>query len=308
MAQPPSGVLPAGRTVVMGVLNVTADSFSDGGRYLDPAAAIARGVELATAGADIVDVGGESTRPGAHRVPAADEAARVVPVVSELAARGIVCSVDTTRAAVAGAALQAGARIVNDVSGGLADPEMGAVLAAAGVPWVLMHWRGHSVDMQALATYSDVVAEVRGELMDRVDSALAAGVDESMIVLDPGLGFAKNAEHNWLLLRVLAQMTGAVGGGWGFPILIGASRKRFLGTLLADPAGPRPPEGREAATTAISALAAAQGVWGVRVHEPAASLDAVRVLAAATGRRPVRALTLPATSVQTARPPEAANG
>jgi len=298
MAQPPSGGLPTGRTVVMGVLNVTADSFSDGGRYLDPAAAVARGLELAATGADIVDVGGESTRPGANRVPAADEAARVVPVIAELAAHGIVCSVDTTRSAVAGAAVRAGARIVNDVSGGLADPEMGAFVAAAGVPWVLMHWRGHSVDMQALATYSDVVGEVRAELLARVEAAIAAGVDKSMIVLDPGLGFAKNAEHNWLLLRVLAEMTGAVGDGWGFPILLGASRKRFLGTLLADPAGPRPPDGRESATTAISALAAADGVWGVRVHEPAASLDAVRVVAAAAGRGPIRELVLPVASAR----------
>jgi dihydropteroate synthase len=292
----------------MGVLNVTADSFSDGGRFLDPDAAVARGLELAGTGADIVDVGGESTRPGAHRVPAAQEAARVVPVIEELASRGIVCSVDTTRSVVAGAALQAGARIVNDVSGGLADPEMGAVVAAAGVPWVLMHWRGHSVDMQALATYSNVVGEVRSELLDRVDAAVGAGVDESMIVLDPGLGFAKNAEHNWLLLRALAEMTGVVGAGWGFPILIGASRKRFLGTLLADPTGPRPPAGREAATIAVSALAAADGAWGVRVHEPAASLDAVRVLAEA-GRIPVRELILPAAAGRfTVGPSEAGRG
>jgi dihydropteroate synthase len=294
LAQQLSGGLPADRSVVMGVLNVTADSFSDGGRYLDPAAAIARGIELAASGADIVDVGGESTRPGAHRVPATDEANRVVPVIAELAGRGIICSVDTTRSAVAAAALQAGARIVNDVSGGLADPEMSAVVADAGAAWVLMHWRGHSADMQALATYSDVVAEVRGELLDRVAAAVAAGVAESLIVLDPGLGFAKTAEHNWALLRVLAEMTGVSGAGWGMPILIGASRKRFLGALLADAAGPRPPDGREAATTAISALAAANGVWGVRVHEVPASLDAVRVIAAATGRKPARRLALPA--------------
>ena len=189
---------------------------------------------------------------------------------------------------------------------------MAAVVAAAGVPWVLMHWRGHSADMQALASYSDVVGEVRGELLDRVAAAVAAGVDESMIVLDPGLGFAKTAEHNWSLLRVLAEMTGAIGAGWGFPILIGASRKRFLGALLADAAGPRPPDGREAATTAISALAAADGVWGVRVHEAAASLDAVRVVAAATGREPVRGLVLPAPSGRPVSPIadrlESANG
>jgi dihydropteroate synthase len=285
-----SWLLPLDRTVVMGVLNVTADSFSDGGRYLDPAAAIARGLELAAAGADIIDVGGESTRPGAHRVPAATEADRVVPVIAELSAAGIVCSVDTTRAAVADQAVRAGARIVNDVSGGLADPEMAAVVAATGVLWVLMHWRGHSADMDALATYGDVVAEVRAELLDRVAAALAAGVPESAIVLDPGLGFAKTADHNWALLRALPEMTGAVGPGWGFPVLIGASRKRFLGALLADSAGPRPPDGRESATTAITALAAAAGAWGVRVHEASASVDAVRVVAATTGRPPVRTL------------------
>ena len=306
MGQPePSGVervpsMPrAGeRTAVMGVLNVTADSFSDGGRYLDPAAAIAKGRELAAAGADIVDVGGESTRPGAHRVPAADEAERVIPVIAELARDGIVCSVDSTRSGVVAAALAAGARIVNDVSGGLADPEMAGVVADAKVPWILMHWRGHSADMDALAGYGDVVADVRAELLDRVAAALAAGVDESAIVLDPGLGFAKTADHNWALLRVLDRMTGATGPGWGFPVLIGASRKRFLGALLADASGVRPPGGREAATTAISALAAAAGVWGVRVHEVSASLDAVRVVAASTGRGPVRVLPLPAPSVR----------
>ena len=289
--------LPRDRTVVMGVLNVTADSFSDGGRYLDTAAAIRRGLELAADGADVIDVGGESTRPGAHRVEAVTEAARVVPVIAELCAAGIVCSVDTTRAIVADSALRAGARIVNDVSGGLADPEMAAVVAAAAVPWVLMHWRGHSVDMDALATYRDVVADVRAELLDRVAAAVDAGISESAIVLDPGLGFAKTADHNWALLRALPQMTGAQGPGWGFPILIGASRKRFLGALLADSGGPRPPDGREAATTAISALAAAAGAWGVRVHESSASLDAVKVTAATTGRPPQRTLTLPSAPV-----------
>jgi len=281
----------ADRTVVMGVLNVTADSFSDGGRYLDPAAAIARGVQLAADGADIIDVGGESTRPGAHRVSAATEAGRVVPVITELARAGVICSVDTTRSEVAAAALAAGARIVNDVSGGLADPEMSAVVAAAGVPWILMHWRGHSADMDALAHYRDVVQDVRAELLDRVDAAVSAGVAESSIVLDPGLGFAKTAAHNWSLLHALPEMTGFAGPGWGFPVLVGASRKRFLGALLADSAGPRPPDGREAATTAISALAAAAGAWGVRVHEVSASLDAVRVAAMMAGRGPAHSLT-----------------
>jgi dihydropteroate synthase len=301
-------------TVVMGVLNVTADSFSDGGRYLDPESAISRGRQLAAAGADVIDIGGESTRPGAHRVPAATEAERVLPVITELSRDGLVCSVDTTRASVAAAAVAAGARIVNDVSGGLADPEMAAAVADAGVPWILMHWRGHSADMDALARYDDVVADVRAELFDRVAAAVAAGVAESRLVLDPGLGFAKTAEHNWALLRALPRMTGreltggeptgrdpadgtgdggAASSGWGFPILIGASRKRFLGSLLADADGPRPPGGREDATTAISALVAAAGGWGVRVHEPSASLDAVRVVAATTGRAPVRHLDLP---------------
>jgi dihydropteroate synthase len=281
----------ADRALVMGVLNVTADSFSDGGRYLDPAAAIARGVQLAADGADIIDVGGESTRPGAHRVSSAVEAGRVVPVITELTRAGITCSVDTTRAEVAAGALAAGAGIVNDVSGGLADPEMSAVVAAAGVPWILMHWRGHSVDMDALAHYRDVVQDVRAELLDRVDAAVSAGVAESSIVLDPGLGFAKTAAHNWALLHALPQITGVAGPGWGFPVLVGASRKRFLGALLADSTGLRPPAGREAATTAISALAAAAGAWGVRVHEVSASLDAVRVAATMAGRGPVHRLT-----------------
>ncbi len=274
----------------MGVVNVTADSFSDGGRYLDADAAIHRGRALVAAGADIVYVGGESTRPGAYRIPADVEAARVAPVISALAVDGVVCSVDTTRAKVAAAALTAGARIVNDVSGGLADPDMAGLVADAGVPWVLMHWRGHSVGMDALAVYDDVVADVRRELADRVAAALAAGVRESSIIIDPGLGFAKTAEHNWALLRALPSITGLDGPGWGFPVLIGASRKRFLGALLADPTGPRPPDGREAATTAISGLAAAAGAWGVRVHEAADSLDAVRVAAAVTGRGPARVL------------------
>ena len=279
------------RTVVMGVLNVTPDSFSDGGRYLEPATAIARGRALAADGVDIIDVGGESTRPGARRVPVDVEVERVVPVIAELTSIGIRCSVDTTRAAVADSALRAGAVVVNDVSGGLADPEMAAAVADAGVPWILMHWRGHSADMDALARYDDVVAEVSAELLDRAAAAVAAGVDESLLVHDPGLGFAKTAAHNWALLQALPRLTGATGeSGWGFPVLIGASRKRFLGALLADEKGPRPADGRESATTAISALAAAAGVWGVRVHEAGPSLDAVRVAAAVSGRGPQRRL------------------
>ncbi len=257
----------------MGVLNVTPDSFSDGGRYLHLDDALAHGVEMWSDGADLVDVGGESTRPGAGRVDAETEIARILPVVRGLSAAGVVVSVDTTRARVAEAALSEGAVVVNDVSGGLADPDMARVVAAAGVPWILMHWRGYSKDMDSLATYDDVVADVRTELSQRVDAALAAGVSSDALVLDPGLGFAKRAEHNWTLLRHLDALRDL-----GFPVLVGASRKRFLGTLLADKDGvPRSPDGREDATAALSALVASAGVWGVRVHDVRRSLDAVRV-------------------------------
>jgi dihydropteroate synthase len=260
----------------MGVLNVTPDSFSDGGRYLDLDAALAHAHEMWARGADIIDVGGESTRPGSSRVDARTETDRVLPVIGTLAADGLCLSVDTTRAAVAEAALDAGARIINDVSGGLADPDMAKVAAGTEAPWVLMHWRGHSKDMNRLATYHDVLAEVRGELTERVDAALAAGVAPERIVIDPGLGFAKRAEHDWVLLHGLGALV-----EMGFPVLVGASRKRFLGRLLADAKGePRPPAGREGATAAVSALAAAAGAWGVRVHSVGASLDAVTVAAA----------------------------
>lgn len=267
-------LLPApGRCAVMGVLNVTPDSFSDGGRYLSREDALAHAHAIWRRGADVIDVGGESTRPGSERVDAETELARVLPVIRTLAAEGIVLSVDTTRAAVAAAAVEAGARVINDVSGGLADPDMAKVAADAGVPWILMHWRGHSRDMTALATYDDVVTEVRDELSARVDAALAAGVREDAVVLDPGLGFAKLAEHDWALLHGLDAVRSL-----GFPVLVGASRKRFLGRLLADAEGePRPPSGREVATAAVSALAASAGAWGVRVHDVGASLDAVLV-------------------------------
>ncbi|MFC5286800.1 dihydropteroate synthase [Actinokineospora guangxiensis] len=262
----------------MGVLNVTPDSFSDGGRYLGVDDAVAHGVALWERGADVIDVGGESTRPGAERVDAATESARITPVVAGLAEAGVLISVDTTRARVAEAALAAGAAIVNDVSGGLADPDMAKVVAAAGVPFVLMHWRGHSRDMQALATYDDVVAEVRDELSARVDAALGAGVAESAIALDPGLGFAKDSGHNWALLRSLDVLVDL-----GFPVLVGASRKRFLGTLLADAGAPRRSDGREDATAAVTALVAMAGAWGVRVHDVGRSLDAAAVAAAMGG-------------------------
>jgi dihydropteroate synthase len=267
-------VLPRpGRCAVMGVLNVTPDSFSDGGRYLHLDDALAHGMQIWTDGADLVDVGGESTRPGADRVDPDVEIARILPVINGLSSAGVVVSVDTTRARVAEAALAAGAVIVNDVSGGLADPDMARVVAEAGVPWILMHWRGYSKDMDSLATYDDVVVDVRAELSARVDAALAAGVSSDALVLDPGLGFAKRAEHNWALLRGLDVLLSL-----GFPVLVGASRKRFLGTLLADKEGvPRPPDGREEATAAISALVAKAGAWGVRVHDVRRSLDAVKV-------------------------------
>lgn len=272
-----SGLLPQpSRCAVLGVLNVTPDSFSDGGRYQDTDDALTHAHEMWWRGADLIDVGGESTRPGASRVDADTENERVVPIVRSLAADGMRLAVDTTRARVAAAALEAGASVVNDVSGGLADPEMARVVADAGVPWVLMHWRGHSKHMSSLASYDDVVREVRDELSARVEAALAAGVDREAIVLDPGIGFAKRAEHDWLLLHGLGSLVSL-----GFPVLVGASRKRFLGRLLADGNGePRPAEDREDATAAVSTLAAAAGVWGVRVHDVGASLDAVTVASA----------------------------
>jgi dihydropteroate synthase len=278
---PPISGLPAslaapGRCLVMGVVNVTPDSFSDGGSFLHPDAAIRHGLGLLADGADLLDVGGESTRPGAARVPAADERRRVLPVVRELAAAGAVVSVDTMRAAVASEALAAGAALVNDVSGGLADPALPALVAAAGVPYVVMHWRGHSADMATRASYRDVVGEVRAELADRLDAVLAAGVAAEQVVLDPGLGFAKTPAHSWALLAHLDALHGL-----GRPLLVGASRKGFLGRLLAGPDGaPRPPAGRDDATAAVSALAAAAGAWCVRVHDVRGSLDAVRVAAA----------------------------
>ncbi len=259
--------------VVMGILNVTPDSFSDGGRYAGLEAAVAHGVALREAGADVVDIGGESTRPGADRVDAATEAARVLPVIKELTSAGVPVSIDTTRAAVAAAALDAGAAVVNDVSGGLADPGMAAVVAEAGCPWILMHWRGHSRRMTELATYRDVVSEVRTELLARVDEAVAAGVDPGRLVLDPGLGFAKRAEHNWALSAHLGELVTL-----GYPVLFAASRKTYLGRLLAGPDGePRPVEEREAATIATSVLAVAAGAWGVRVHDVRGTVDAIAV-------------------------------
>mgnify|MGYP001032261869 CR=1 FL=1 len=270
------GLPERARCLVMGVVNVTPDSFSDGGRWFDTSAAIRHGLDLVAQGADIVDVGGESTRPGAARVPLEEEIRRVEPVIRALAAEGVTVSVDTMRAEVAEIAVEAGAALVNDVSGGLADPAMPRVVAATGVPYVVMHWRGHSHDMDSRAIYADVVTEVREELAKRVDSVLAEGVAEEQIIIDPGLGFAKRPEHNWALLKHLDRLAEL-----GYPILVGASRKRFLSRLLAAPDGTaRPFEECDVATAAVSALAAAAGAWCVRVHDVRPNADAVRVAAA----------------------------
>jgi dihydropteroate synthase len=266
----------ANRILVMGVLNVTPDSFSDGGRYADVDDAVAHALEMRAQGADIVDVGGESTRPGARRVDAATETQRVLPAIQALVQQGVPVSVDTYRARVAAAALDAGATVVNDVSGGLGDPEMAAVVRDAGCPWILMHWRGHSATMQQLAQYGDVVRDVRDELSARVDAAVAAGVPATRLVIDPGLGFAKSAEHNWSLLAGLDELRAL-----GLPVLVAASRKSFLGSLLADADGkPRPVDDREDATTALTAYCALRGAWGVRVHDVRPSVDAALAIRA----------------------------
>jgi dihydropteroate synthase len=264
----------------MGVVNVTDDSFSDGGLFLDRDRAVEHGLTLAAEGAAIVDVGGESTRPGATRIESRIESARVLPVIKELAGHGITVSIDTMHAEVAQAALENGAQIVNDVSGGRADPNMVQLVADAKVPWVLMHWRSVGADRpHQVPAYRDVVAEVRDELLAGVDAAVHAGVDPSRLIIDPGLGFAKTAAHNWALLRALPEFVAT-----GIPVLVGASRKRFLGTLLAGPDGElRPPNGRETATAVISVLAVQHGAWGVRVHDVRASADALKVLEAWDG-------------------------
>ena len=269
---------------MMGVVNVTPDSFSDGGQWYGADAAIAHGLDLAAQGADIVDVGGESTRPGAQRIDEAEELRRIGPVVTELVRAGLTVSIDTMRARVAEFALEAGAQLVNDVSGGLADPDMPRLVAAAGVGYVVVHWRGYSQDMYARAVYGDVVTEVRDELAKRVDAVVHAGVDPGRIVLDPGLGFGKRPEHNWPLLARLAEL-GTLASGT-FPVLVGASRKGFLGKLLAGPdGGPRTMADRDQATVAVTALAAAAGAWCVRVHVVPPNADAVLVAAAWRGSR-----------------------
>ncbi|MFB7595751.1 dihydropteroate synthase [Streptomyces sp. NPDC056160] len=266
--------LPAwDRCAVMGVVNVTPDSFSDGGRWFDTTTAVKHGLDLVAQGADLVDVGGESTRPGATRVDESEELRRVIPVVRGLAAEGVTISVDTMRARVAEQALAAGAALVNDVSGGLADPAMVPVVADAGAPFVVMHWRGFLQGSTVQGSYADVVTEVADELHARVEAVLEGGIAPGRVVVDPGLGFSKDAGHDLTLLAHLDRLRGL-----GHPVLVAASRKRFLGRVLAGPQGAPPPaRERDAATAAVSALAAHAGAWAVRVHEVRATADAVRV-------------------------------
>ncbi|MGY6024056.1 dihydropteroate synthase [Streptomyces spinosirectus] len=269
------------RCAVMGVVNVTPDSFSDGGRFFDTTAAVKHGLGLVAEGADLVDVGGESTRPGATRVDEAEELRRVIPVVRGLVSEGVTVSVDTMRACVAERSLAAGAALVNDVSGGLADPAMIPVVAETGAPFVVMHWRGFLEGGNVKGVYADVVAEVVVELHARVEAVLAGGIAPDRIVVDPGLGFSKDAEHDLVLLAHLDRLLTL-----GHPLLVAASRKRFLGRVLAGPgSAPPPARERDAATAAVSALAAQAGAWAVRVHQVRATADAVRVARAVEGAR-----------------------
>jgi dihydropteroate synthase len=248
--------------LVMGILNLTPDSFADGGRHNSFDAGVARGLEMIAEGVDIIDIGGESTRPGADRISAEEEQARVMPVIAELAKSGARISIDTMRADTAEKAVQAGASIINDVSGGLSDPAMFATVKKLGVPYILMHWRGDSKEMNSRAIYTDVVNDVISEINSQVDAALDAGISKSQLIIDPGLGFAKDAEHNWEILRNLKQFT-----SMGYPVLIGASRKRFLG-------GDNPDE-REAATIELTKTLVPQGIWGVRVHSVKPHVDVI---------------------------------
>ena len=258
------------RTLVMGILNVTPDSFADGGKHYDFESAITRAKEMVAEGVDIIDVGGESTRPGAERVPEALERERVIPVITELVEMGVTVSIDTMRAATAEAAIGMGATYVNDVSGGLADPDMAKLLSRnPSVQYILMHWRGHSKNMNDSAKYEDVVGEVKEELDDRVIAMLKAGVSEEQIILDPGIGFAKLPIHNWDVLRGIDRLSLL-----GYPILVGASRKRFLGELL----GANSPDDRESATIALTTLLAQREIWGVRTHSVKPHRDAIAVV------------------------------
>ena len=239
--------------IVMGILNVTPDSFADGGRHNNLDAAVKRGLEMLTDGVDIIDIGGESTKPGVERVSEVEELARVIPVITELAKHGARMSIDTMRASTASAAIAAGAAIINDVSGGLADPEMLPTAGALGVPYIAMHWRGHSKDMNSRAVYDDVVKDVISELQERISTALDAGISKDHLIIDPGIGFAKDAHHNWEIIDSIEDFV-----AMGYPVLIGASRKRFLG-------GDNP-DSREAATIELTKRLSTSGIWGVRVH------------------------------------------
>lgn len=255
------------RPQILGVLNVTPDSFSDGGEFAQQQAAINHGVRMVGTGADVIDVGGETTRPGATRIPTEVEQKRVLPVVRELVQQGVRVSIDTMNAETARAAVELGASIINDVSGGLADPGMRRVAAESGLDFVAMHWRGHSVGMDGLAVYDDVVRDVRSELEMRVAELIVSGVAPEHIIVDPGLGFAKNADQSWMLVAHLRQL-----GSLGCRVLVGSSRKRFLSTVLADGA---PAKERDTATAILSALAAESGAWGVRVHDVAGTRAAL---------------------------------
>ena len=239
--------------LVMGILNVTPDSFADGGKHNDFEAAVTRGLEMIAEGVDIIDIGGESTRPGADRVTEEEEIARTIPVINELSKYQVKISIDTMRASTAKAAINAGAAIINDVSGGLADPLMLTTAAELKVPYIAMHWRGHSKDMNSKAVYSDVVKDVMSELQERIDAALAAGISKSNLIIDPGLGFAKDTHHNWAIIDAIDQFVAI-----GYPVLVGGSRKRFLGGDS--------PDQRERATIDLTQRLANTGVWAVRVH------------------------------------------
>ena len=239
--------------IVMGILNVTPDSFADGGRHNDFEAAVKRGLEMIAEGVDIIDIGGESTKPGAERVPETEELARVIPVIEALAKHGATMSIDTMRASTAKAAIEAGAQLINDVSGGLADELMLVTAAQLNVPYIAMHWRGHSKDMNSRAVYGDVVTDVISELQERIDAALDAGIRQNNLIIDPGIGFAKDAHHNWEIIDSIDRFV-----AMGYPVLVGASRKRFLG-------GDNPDQ-RENATIALTKRLSGSGIWGVRVH------------------------------------------
>jgi len=269
----PNQISSLDRSLVMGVINVTPDSFSDGGLFLDSKVAIAHAQQMLLDGVDIIDIGGESTRPGSERISAQEEMDRVLPVISELAKTDAILSIDTMRAEVAKAAMSAGAHMINDVSGGKADPEMLPYVATLDVPYVLMHWRGPSNIMNTLTNYDDVVRDVTMEIHAQVKVAVAAGISRDRIAIDPGIGFAKTVEQNWPILKhfdVLDEL--------GLPILMGASRKKFLGELLARNGEARVTEERESATTAISTLMALRQTWAVRVHDVKASRDAIAVV------------------------------